>query len=222
MKRNPILITLIFIFLMTSCQNNENKEIEKEKNKLLSQYNKEEVSILEEIVSHQDNGYYTYTSKNLENGEIIQKLSYGIDAKKNIEIEVLNENFYTIKNNETLTVFDIEKNLYYQNEKAKRKDFGKVSEDKKLSLYNELMHKGKFKMEKNKDDVKLSFDNGSYDIYDKKTYDLKESIFISGGEKVIKKLDSKDSDVEKYYNNFLLKIQNMEKVDSLNELTGKI
>ncbi|MDD7306693.1 MAG: hypothetical protein PUG67_08900 [Peptoniphilaceae bacterium] len=222
MKKNTVIALFICLSLLVSCQNNENKEIEEEKNELLSQFNDEEKDILDKITSHQDQGFYTYITTNLESGETIQKISHGIDTDKNILIDVEEEKIYALRNKDTFTIFDTDKNIYYQDKKSQTNDISKITEEDQLRKYNELIIKGGFKIVKDKDNIKLSFEDGSYDIYDSKNFDLLESVFKAEGNKLIQKLDSKDTDVEKYYQDYIKMIETMKRVDNRNEVTGKI
>lgn len=64
----------------------------------------------------------------------------------------------------------------------------------------------------------MSFENGTYRKYDKKTWDLLEETFISEGELMMTKLVSKKPTVLEKYKELIRATNSMKKVDDLEEV----
>ena len=213
------LIIISLIIGLTSCSNstNDGANSDTDNNIIVDEkISDRDAEILKKIGNHEMNGVYHYTTYEEDSGNILQTYVRGTNDKK--EFSVTNDIDYYFNDGSTITYANSEKNIYYQESVD---GFYKDSNDID-SFFEEIKGRGLESIEDDDKNIKLKFDNNSYSIYDSNTLDLVEDKFMGNGTSVIQKLESKEEDVDSLYDKYFNVIQNMNKVETLEEVTGKI
>lgn len=209
-----IFYTILISLLFTSCSIKDRSDIDYKKAAFDTITNEDERKALENIANTKDIGVYKYVSYRTKDNSIIQELFKG--KSKDKEFSIINNNDYFFKDSNTLTYANKEKNLYFQQDANANTD-DSVSEEE---FYKDLYDLGLNKVDLDSEYIILNFPNDSYSKYDSKTFDLLEDKFTSGGEIIIKKLESKSNDVEGEFDKNIKIIDGMKKAKTVGEVTG--
>ncbi|MDO4672034.1 MAG: hypothetical protein Q4A76_03910 [Porphyromonadaceae bacterium] len=210
-----IIYFILLSFLITSCSNkNTDGQTDYKKEISSNLDNKEDIKVLEELRKHMDQGVYEYKTYDKVEKNIINKK---IQAKsEKIEFLIINDNDYYFNDGNNITYANKEKNLYFQ-EKSNGIFEDNIDEQ---SYYEELFESGLKSIEINEDNIILHYKEDSFFKYDRKSLDLLEQEFVSGGKKVQEKLISKDIDVKSAYNKYIKVIDGMQEAKTAGEVTG--
>lgn len=241
---------LISIILFTSCSNNNNncksqsvdsnnktvstinenkpikitdgekKEIEESyeyKKLVMEGLSDEDKNILENCIETKDKGVYHYITYTMDTNELIDDTIYGVD--ENYEFSIKSDGYSSLTDGKTATFVDTNKNLYYQSE-VTGQESQYTKEIKALSGYYEIYGQELKEIIHDDNYITLIYKNGCYDKYDKKNFDLVESIFYGQEYKLVQKLEDKQDDVKASYDKYIKVIDGMKKASTVGEVTG--